>query len=193
MTGPNRRAFLGFMLVLAVLVPWLGGSYYPWPYQRQFVAAARRYGLSPYLLAAVARSESRFDPSATSERGAVGLMQVMPATGRSLAKGSDRRGARLRSPKASIELGARYLKQLDGEFHATTAALAAYNGGETVVAGWIGHGVWRPGQPLSRIPYGETRDFVARVERFAAWYDYLYPGYRDPGDAGSSATASSTR
>ncbi len=176
MNGNRRRnALLALMLLLAVLLPWLGGIYYPWPYQSAFLSAADRYGLSPYLLAAVARSESRFDPAATSRRGAVGLMQLMPATGRYVS-GHDAHPA-LRSPGDNIALGARYLAQLLRQFSSQTAAIAAYNGGEANVHLWIARGVWRPGQPLQRIPYPETRDFVARVERTASWYRYLYPGH----------------
>jgi len=171
----RRRALVAVMAVLAVLVPWLGEVYYPWPYQPVFLRAAARYDLSPYLLAAVARSESRFDPGATSRRGAVGMMQVMPATGRQVA-GTEQAAPALRSPGASVQIGARYLRQLAQEFSSETAALAAYNGGEANVRRWIARGVWRPGQSLLRIPYPETRDFVARVERTSRWYAYLYPG-----------------
>ena len=179
MSGQRRRsALLGLMALVAVLLPWLGGIYYPWPYRTVFLTAAARNELSPYLLAAVARSESRFDPAATSRRGAVGMMQVMPSTGRYVAH-SVREGAAsaLRRPGASVEIGARYLRQLAQEFSSDTAALAAYNGGEANVQRWIAAGVWRPGEPLARIPYPETRDFVARVERTALWYAYLYPGH----------------
>ena len=183
----RRRALLALMVLAAVLLPWLGEVYYPWPYQRVFLAAATHYRLSPYLLAAVARSESRFDPGATSRRGAVGMMQVMPATGSYVAHSGSRQAARaLRSPEASVDIGARYLRQLLSEFASDTAALAAYNGGEANVQRWILSGIWRPGQPLSRIPYPETRDFVARVERTSRWYAYLYPGRDVPVDSMSA-------
>lgn len=176
MTGARRRnVCLALMALLAVLLPWLGEVYYPWPYQQVFLTAASRYRLSPYLLAAVARSESRFDPGATSRRGAVGMMQVMPATGRYVAHSGSGQAA-LRSPGASVEIAARYIQQLAREFSSLTGALAAYNGGEANVNRWIADGIWRPGQPLSRIPYPETRDFVARVEWTSRWYAYLYPG-----------------
>ncbi len=69
MNGQRRRAaLLALMALVAVLLPWLGDVYYPWPYQQVFLTAALRYDLSPYLLAGVARSESRFDPAATSRR-----------------------------------------------------------------------------------------------------------------------------
>jgi DNA repair protein RecN (Recombination protein N) len=112
----RRNALLAVMALAAVLVPWLGQVYYPWPYQQVFLAAAGRYGLSPYLLAAVARSESRFDPSATSRRGAVGMMQVMPETGQYVTHTGSRKALpALRQPGASVEIGARYLRELVAE------------------------------------------------------------------------------
>ncbi len=174
----RRNALLAVMALAAVLVPWLGQVYYPWPYQQVFLAAAGRYGLSPYLLAAVARSESRFDPSATSRRGAVGMMQVMPETGQYVTHTGSRKALpALRQPGASVEIGARYLRELVAEFSSEAAAIAAYNGGQANVAQWIQQGIWKPGEPLARIPYPETRDFVARVERACSWYAYLYPGH----------------
>ncbi len=168
------------MALFAVLLPWLGEVYYPWPYQQVFLTAARRYRLSPYLLAAVARSESRFDPFATSRRGAVGMMQVMPKTGQYVAHtGSGQAVPTLRRPGDSVDIGARYLRELMAEFSSQAAALAAYNGGEANVQRWIASDTWRPGQSLGRIPYPETRDFVARVERTSRWYAYLYPGRAD--------------
>ncbi len=185
MNGTRRRhALLALMVLVAVLLPWLGEVYYPWPYQQVFLSAATRYRLSPYLLAAVARSESRFDPGATSRRGAVGMMQVMPATGRYVAHSGSLQATRaLRSPDVSVDIAARYLRQLFLEFSSASGALAAYNGGEANVHRWILTGTWRPGEPLSRIPYPETRDFVARVERTSRWYAYLYPGHDRPEDS----------
>lgn len=183
----RRRALLALMALVAVLLPWLGEVYYPWPYQQIFLTAASRYRLSPYLLAAVARSESRFDPYATSRRGAIGMMQVMPRTGQYVAHTrSGQATPVLRRPGDSVEIGARYLRELMAEFSSETAALAAYNGGEANVQRWIASGTWRPGQPLSRIPYPETRDFVARVEWTSRWYAYLYPGHDASGGADAS-------
>ncbi|EQD55034.1 lytic transglycosylase, catalytic, partial [mine drainage metagenome] len=154
-----------------IAVPWLGSVIYPWPYFGSFVAAARSQQVSPYLLAAVAHVESRFDPLAVSHTGAVGVMQVEPATGSYLGHfpvpAAD---AHLRQPAQSVAIGARYLHLLEHEFGALDAALAAYNGGDATVRAWMRAGTWRQGRPISEIPYPETRLFVERVLRDMAAY-----------------------
>ena len=110
-------------------------------------AAARRHGLAPELVAAVAAVESAFDPAAVSPKGAQGLMQLMPATAASLGV------ADAFDPAANLDGGSRHLRALlqryDGNLE---KALAAYNAGEGAVQR---HG----GVP----PYRETREYVKRV------------------------------
>ncbi len=95
------------------------------------VREARRHGLDPLLVAAVAEVESNFDPFAVSSQGAVGLMQVMPATARWLG-GPARRSLRDRALfdfELNVILGTGYLALLLAEFPSVEAALLAYNAG----------------------------------------------------------------
>lgn len=108
--------------------------------------AAQRWGLDPQLVEAVIATESAFDPRARSSKGAMGLMQLMPATARRFQV----RDAW--NPEENVEGGTRYLKLLVDEFGDLKLALAAYNAGEGAVRR---HG----GMP----PYPETRTFVRRV------------------------------
>jgi soluble lytic murein transglycosylase-like protein len=116
---------------------------------------ARRHKLAPSLIAAVARVESRFNPRAQSRKGAVGAMQVMPATA---AQYGVSRG-QLFDLETNIDTGARHLKELLARFKGNEAlALAAYNAGEESVR--------RNG---SRIPpYAETMLYVPSVLATAA-------------------------
>jgi hypothetical protein len=110
-------------------------------------SAAQRYGLPESLVAAVISVESEFNPRAVSPRGALGLMQLMPAT----ATGLGVRNAL--DPRENIDGGARHLRDLLDRFSQDTPlALAAYNAGAQAV---VRHG----GIP----PYPETREFVTRV------------------------------
>ena len=118
------------------------------PFAEPIYASARRHGLNPTLVAAVVRTESSFDPRAVSRKGARGLMQLMPATGRRLGVAP----AELYEPEKNLEAGSRYLRQLLDRFGELELALAAYNAGEGAVER---HG----GVP----PYRETVEYVKKV------------------------------
>ena len=182
-----------------VVVPGVTAWLYPIPYANDIARAADRYGVDPYLVAAVARAESNFDPQAVSRAGAVGLMQIMPETARwitGLDSWQGRRAPNLKDPGDNVELGACYLAFLLREFDQDTRmALAAYNAGQGVVAAWKdglqtdgsdgGSGQdgqdGAPGQDagsrlsLADIRFAETREFVKRVERFRDLYTRAHP------------------
>jgi soluble lytic murein transglycosylase-like protein len=115
------------------------------PYADLFTQAGAKHGVSPALLAAVAKTESNFNSSAVSPAGAEGLMQFMPATARGLGVDAD-------DPASAIDGAARYLSSLTEQFGSTDLALAAYNAGPGTVRR---HG----GIP----PYPETQDYVRKV------------------------------
>jgi peptidoglycan DL-endopeptidase CwlO len=117
----------------------------PAAYKTLFEQAGRRYGVAPDLLAAVAQTESGFNPRAVSGAGAQGLMQLMPGTARSL-------GVDPSKPAEAIDGAARLLSQHLRQFGSTSLALAAYNAGPGAVTRY--HGV---------PPYAETRSYVAKV------------------------------
>jgi soluble lytic murein transglycosylase-like protein len=98
----------------------------PARYRAAFAAAADDARLPLALLAAVAHEESRFTAGARSSRGAVGLLQVMPVTGRAL-------GLDVSTPEANVLAGARFLRQLLDRFGSADVALAAYNAGPAAV------------------------------------------------------------
>ena len=111
-----------------------------------FVVAARKTDLPLPLLVAVARAESQFDSTARSSAGAIGVLQLMPATARAL-------GVDPTDPHANVVAGARYLRSLFNRFGSSQLALAAYNAGPTSVAANAG-----------ALP-PETKAYVADVKR----------------------------
>jgi soluble lytic murein transglycosylase-like protein len=117
------------------------------PFGDALAQAAERHEVDPLLLAAVIEAESRFRPAAVSPKGAVGLMQVMPATGRFY-------GAQdLKDPFVNIDVGARYLRNLLQDYKGNVQlALAAYNAGPGAVQQWRG-------VP----PFEETLAYVKKV------------------------------
>jgi soluble lytic murein transglycosylase len=140
---------------------------------------AAQKGLDPALIAAVIDSETGFD-ARTSPTGAEGLMQIEPATATFLARksgGTTFSVADLARPAINIAYGSYYLRYLLNEYGGDeTAALAAYNGGETNVDRWItvahdaGH---RFG--VADIPFPQTRAYVQKVEQRQAAYRANYP------------------
>jgi len=99
---------------------------------RAIVDESKRHDIDPSLVLAVIHVESRYDAFAVSSAGALGLMQILPATGRELAArtGVDWTGPRtLFDPVANVRLGVAYLKQLSDRYRSTSMALAAYNWG----------------------------------------------------------------
>jgi cell wall-associated NlpC family hydrolase len=122
------------------------------PYSDLFVSAGAKHGVEPALLAAVAKTESNFNPSAVSSAGATGLMQFMPATARGL-------GVDPGNPASAVDGAARHLRQLTDQFGSTSLALAAYNAGPGAVSR-------SGGIP----PYPETQSYVSKVLSAAEAY-----------------------
>ena len=109
---------------------------YPRAYWDLFSSASTRLALDPYLVLALSRQESLFNPKATSSSNARGLMQLIPSTARKMASqnGMDTEQIRLYDPSVNVELGTTYLKNLFEMFNGDAFhAVAAYNAGENAV------------------------------------------------------------
>ena len=126
------------------------------------------------------RQESGFRPDVVSPASAVGLLQLVPSTATRIAKelGIEDEPELLRLPSYNVELGAFYLHKVLGTFGGQVAlAAAAYNAGPRAVSRWLETGedlpldVW-----VARIPFAETRTYVARVVGNLARYAYLHGG-----------------
>ena len=134
--------------------------------------------LSPALVAGVIYTETKFD-ARTSPAGAVGLMQIEPATAEFLARKSGATSfhpSDLDEPGVNIAYGSYYLRYLLDEYHGSRVlALAAYNGGETNVDRWVAQARARGHRlTISAIPFPETRAYVSRVLHAASEYRSRY-------------------
>lgn len=138
---------------------------FPLAYLDAFEERATRQSLPVHQLMAIARRESAFAPSARSPVGARGLMQLMPATGRAVARkeGIPLQIRELYSVDTNLDLGSAYFRELLDRFNGNRAvALAAYNAGPNRVQHWVGQqkslDSW-----VETIPYKETREYVKAV------------------------------
>ena len=133
---------------------------YPLRYQQYVRAHARNYGIDPALLAAVIYQESKFDAHARSDSGAIGLMQLRPATAHGIALrtgGAAFRTSDLENPEINIRYGSWYIDHLRAHYDGDMRlALAAYHAGQGNVDRWRARG--------EEIQFAETRAYVDRVE-----------------------------
>jgi soluble lytic murein transglycosylase len=152
---------------------------FPLPYRKSLEEYCREQMLDPYLMAALIRQESEFNPKAVSSANARGLAQVMPATGRQLSKKlkiQRFRTAMLFTPDMNLKMGTFYLRQLSDELQGKwEAALASYNAGKSHVTTWMASANYRePAEFVESIPFNETRAYVQSVLRNAEVYRRLY-------------------
>ncbi len=162
---------------------------YPLHYRELVVGYARIYDLPAPLVAAVIYEESRFRADTRSDAGAVGLMQLLPATARGIAErtgGSRYRESDLLDPDINVRYGCWYLRHLREKYAAEPngdeLALAAYNAGQANVDRWIA--ATPRGRPV-HIPFASTRQYVADVRRLEAIYRRAYPSELGPAAAGA--------
>ena len=154
---------------------------YPFPRREMVLRESRDRGVDPWLVAALIRQESAFTADIESGAGAVGFMQVLPATGRELA---ERAGvepwspALLRVPEVNVHLGTHYLVQLlERQGPDLALVLSAYNAGPTRANRWRELPEASDQERfIERIPFGETRGYVKNVLRNAILYQQLYAG-----------------
>ena len=149
LTSPNAIV----RVVTSRSAPISGSAWQPPAHWWDVVAStADRHGVDARLIQAVIQVESNYASNARSPKGAIGLMQLMPATAARFGAPS---AESLLDPQVNVEVGVRYLRALLDQFGRTDLALAAYNAGEGAV---VRHGYQIP-------PYRETQEYVRKVHR----------------------------
>jgi soluble lytic murein transglycosylase len=151
---------------------------YPLTYWDSIRKHSAARNLDPYVVAALIAQESTFDPKARSAANAWGLMQVIPSTGRRLARSLGIRRfstPMLTDPEINLRLGTLYFSRLIEQFGGSYYALASYNAGESRVVRWKAE---RPGieqdEFIDDIPFPETQNYVKRILGTAEDYRALY-------------------
>jgi soluble lytic murein transglycosylase len=183
-----RRAYPQFLTAggQQLLPPEILQVIFPLTYWNSIRREATARGLDPYVMAALIAQESTFQRDARSPANAWGLMQVVPATGRRIARQLGMRNFRtsqLTDPEVNIKIGMYYFSRLAQQFGGTYYALASYNAGENRVVRWKSE---RPGidedEFIDDIPFPETQNYVKRILGTAEDYRALY----GPGGGGRS-------
>jgi soluble lytic murein transglycosylase len=160
---------LTFVTLQSAKPGWWERLWYPLRYEQIVRGHARNYQLDPALLAAVIYQESKFETDARSKSGAIGLMQLLPATAQGIAVhtgGTRFTTADLYNPEINVRYGAWYLRHLLEKYGDERTALAAYNAGQDNVDRWRANG--------GGIRFSETRAYVKRVEELKGIYRRAY-------------------
>jgi len=152
---------------------------FPLPYRAELERFAKQNGLDPFLVAALIRQESEFNPKAVSRMNARGLTQILPGTGRELSRKLKVKAygtASLFVPAVNLQLGTFYLKTIvDNLGGRWEAALAAYNAGPSRARAWSSWGEFRePAEFIETVPFSETRNYIQTVLRNADTYRRIY-------------------
>lgn len=149
---------------------------FPMAFENEMKIYAVKRNLDLEWMYALTRAESAFMVDAKSPSGALGLMQVMPATGKETAKSIGFKtysNRYLLEADKNITIGSAYLRQMFDRFGNTVVATAAYNAGPNAVAKWLPKiGCLEPDIWAEQIPYDETRKHVSRIMFFATIYDW---------------------
>jgi soluble lytic murein transglycosylase len=148
---------------------------YPQPWWEMIRAESAKNHLDPYFVASLIRQESEFNPSVVSYANAYGLMQLLPSTGKALAReeGLSRfQTYQLLDPETNIRLGTRNLRQLLDKFGGVEEyVLAAYNAGDGRVVDWKSSGSYRGiDEFVESIPFTQTREYVQAILRNVEMY-----------------------
>ena len=184
----RRRAFyliaLTLLLAAALVAPNYTAKFlFPLKYREHVLKYSDINGLDPFLVFAVIKAESGFNPRAVSGKNARGLMQIAEKTGEWAAKKlmlENYTPDSLYDPETNIRIGCWYIGVLMKEFgNNADLILAAYNGGSGNVSGWLKNKDYSDtGDRLDRIPFKETEDFVKRVKNYYSVYKNLYANER---------------
>lgn len=170
-----------FLAVVSVILSFSIGAFYayfyPMKYKEEIVEFGTSYGVDAGLVASVANVESGFDELSKSNKGAIGVMQLMPSTAQWLAGklGEDYSEELLFNGEYNIKLGTYYLSYLFSQFSDVETALCAYNAGQGNVKNWLKDKEYSlDGQTLTKIPFEETRNYLNKVLKNYNYYGNRY-------------------
>ncbi|GAA0674186.1 lytic transglycosylase domain-containing protein [Clostridium cadaveris] len=169
---------VSFLLIILLAKTFIT-ALYPFKYKDIIIEEAKKYDISPYLVASVIKAESSFNSDARSHKNAKGLMQITEETAYDIATQMGIEGydvSMLHEPEVNIAMGCWYLNDLSKEFNGNMdLVLAAYNAGRGNVQKWLKDNRYSSdGETLSYIPFAETDKYVKKVKVNFDVYRFLY-------------------
>ncbi|OGO80317.1 MAG: lytic transglycosylase [Clostridiales bacterium GWC2_40_7] len=167
------------LFVIVILLDNTSRIMFPVKYKEYVSTYSGKYNLDPFLVLAIIKVESKFDPDAVSHKNARGLMQISLKTGQwgaDVLKLDGYDGNSLYDPETNISIGCWYLNVLAEEFDGNTdLILAAYNGGSGNVREWLKNKAYSStGKSLDKVPFRETDNYIKKVTNYRSIYKKLY-------------------
>ena len=176
------KTTLKVLIFLAVIISVIASTYfieravYPVKYEKEVISASLNNGIDKTVVFAVIKVESGFNERAVSDKGAVGLMQITPKTAEYIAALKGISDYDLFLPKTNIDFGVFYIKYLLNKFGNIKTALIAYNAGEGNVLSWLKDEKYSfDGVTLKAVPFKESGEYIAKIEKTIKKYRKLYP------------------
>ncbi len=166
---PHRVAFLLlFLLFSFVAICFVTSSHiFPLEYRDLVISCANKFNVDPLLVAAIIYVESSYKEKSISKAGAIGLMQIMPPTGRETAKKLKIKNYDDKSllvPEINTRIGTAYLSRLINKYDGNTnKALAAYNAGTSNIERWIDK---NGNLSLKKVDFKETKSYIRKTNFF---------------------------
>ena len=152
---------------------------HPLKYENIIKQNCNYYNLPPSLVASVINVESGYDQNATSNKNAIGLMQIKLSTANYLNEfyktGITLTESELFAPQTNIKYGCMYLNYLFKKFKDTNTVLASYNAGETVVRSWLNNTNYSTDKiTLQNIPFLETKNYIKKINNNLKFYKLYF-------------------
>lgn len=167
--------FLSLSLIFLSMfgVSVIYGTIFPLKYEEEIAYASECYGVDPIYIASVINCESGFNKNAESNKGAKGLMQLMPSTAKYLAEKLNYGDYDLNDIDDNINLGTYYLSILKDKFKDDDLMLCAYNAGPTNVLNWLNNKEYsKDGKTLQKIPFKETENYLKKCHKAINYYNH---------------------
>lgn len=162
---------LSFVFLVIFGTQCVYGYLFPIKFQDEVENACEIYDVEKAVIFSMINIESHFDSKALSSKGAVGLMQIMPATAKSVADKNDIAIFDLTVPQDNVLIGTCYISELLDRFEDLETALVAYNAGPTNVSNWLKNEKYsKDGKILTKIPFKESKQYLEKFRKNFAYY-----------------------